>query len=128
MREDGIDGAMAKHRLDALIAPTGPDTWIVDTINGFRSPLVYDNPRSCRRISAHHPTDGIRASLRAGHTPPPSSTIQSIDDESVGLGSPVLISGLDLRARCSEVTGSASLGEPTGPTNETVPVFPPRSR
>lgn len=30
----GIDAVMAKHRLDALIAPTGGPSWIIDAING----------------------------------------------------------------------------------------------
>ena len=33
-REEGIDGAMDKNRLDALIAPTGNPAWPTDLING----------------------------------------------------------------------------------------------
>jgi amidase len=33
-REDGIDKAMAEHRLDALIAPTGGPAWLIDLVNG----------------------------------------------------------------------------------------------
>jgi amidase len=33
-REEGIDAAMSKHRLDALVAPTGGPAWLTDLVNG----------------------------------------------------------------------------------------------
>jgi len=33
-RTEGIDAAMAKHKLDALIAPTGSPAWTTDLVNG----------------------------------------------------------------------------------------------
>jgi amidase len=33
-REDGIDAAMRKHQLDALVAPTGGPAWLTDLVNG----------------------------------------------------------------------------------------------
>ncbi len=33
-RAEGIDATMAKHRLDALIAPTGGPAWTTDLVNG----------------------------------------------------------------------------------------------
>jgi len=33
-REEGIDAALATHRLDALVAPTGDPAWLIDLING----------------------------------------------------------------------------------------------
>jgi amidase len=33
-RDEGIDAAMTKHRLDALVAPTGGPAWITDLVNG----------------------------------------------------------------------------------------------
>ena len=33
-REDGIDKAMAKDRLDAIVAPTGGPAWLIDLVNG----------------------------------------------------------------------------------------------
>jgi len=33
-REDGIDKLLARHELDALIAPTGSAAWTIDLING----------------------------------------------------------------------------------------------
>jgi len=45
MREDGIDAAVTKRRVDALIAPTGPGAWMVDTINGdFAPPWFTTTP------------------------------------------------------------------------------------
>ena len=31
---EGIDAALAKHRLDALVAPTGGPAWLTDYVNG----------------------------------------------------------------------------------------------
>jgi amidase len=33
-REEGIDKALAEHRLDALVAPTGGPAWLIDLVNG----------------------------------------------------------------------------------------------
>lgn len=33
-RTDGIDATLAKHRLDALVAPTGSPAWPIDYVNG----------------------------------------------------------------------------------------------
>ena len=33
-REEGIDKALAEHKLDALIAPTGGPAWLIDLVNG----------------------------------------------------------------------------------------------
>jgi amidase len=33
-RAEGIDAALAKHKLDALIAPTGSPAWTTDLVNG----------------------------------------------------------------------------------------------
>ncbi len=33
-REDGIDKALAKDRLDAILAPTGAPAWLIDLVNG----------------------------------------------------------------------------------------------
>jgi amidase len=33
-REEGIDKALAKDRLDAIIAPTGGPAWLIDLVNG----------------------------------------------------------------------------------------------
>jgi len=33
-REDGIDATMAKHKLDAIVAPTAGPAWLIDWVNG----------------------------------------------------------------------------------------------
>jgi amidase len=33
-REEGIDGLVAKQRLDAIVAPTGGPAWVTDLVNG----------------------------------------------------------------------------------------------
>jgi len=33
-RNEGIDAAMAKHKLDALVAPTQGPAWLIDLVNG----------------------------------------------------------------------------------------------
>jgi amidase len=37
-RAQGIDAALAAHRLDALVAPTGPVGWMIDYANGDNAP------------------------------------------------------------------------------------------
>jgi amidase len=34
LAREGIDGPMAQHRLDAIIAPTGSPAWLTDPVNG----------------------------------------------------------------------------------------------
>jgi amidase len=36
-RKDGIDMAMRKHKLDALVVPSGGPSWVIDLINGDSS-------------------------------------------------------------------------------------------
>jgi amidase len=38
-RTNGIDATLAKHRLDALIAPTQPPAWLIDVLLGDNSDL-----------------------------------------------------------------------------------------
>ena len=33
-RDEGIDKALAEHKLDALVAPTGGPAWLIDLVNG----------------------------------------------------------------------------------------------
>ena len=37
-RAQGIDAALATHKLDALVAPTGPLAWTIDYANGDHAP------------------------------------------------------------------------------------------
>jgi amidase len=36
-RDKGIDATFARHRLDALVAPSRPPAWVIDQINGDRA-------------------------------------------------------------------------------------------
>jgi amidase len=38
----GIDAVMTKHRLDALVAPTGGPAWLIDLVNGDGAPGSLD--------------------------------------------------------------------------------------
>jgi amidase len=37
-RTRGIDAVMVKHKLDALVAPTGGPAWLIDLVNGDGAP------------------------------------------------------------------------------------------
>ena len=43
-RTEGIDKAMAEHRLDALVAPAGGPAWLTDLINGDASGASFTSP------------------------------------------------------------------------------------
>jgi amidase len=38
-RNEGIDATLAKHKLDAIVAPTGTPAWLIDLVNGDSSGL-----------------------------------------------------------------------------------------
>ena len=43
-RKEGIDAVMAKHKLDAMIAPTGGPAWTIDLLNGDHFTGGYSTP------------------------------------------------------------------------------------
>ena len=43
-RDDGLDAALATHRLDALVAPTRGPAWLTDLIHGDRHGRGYSSP------------------------------------------------------------------------------------
>ncbi|MEO5904783.1 MAG: amidase, partial [Gemmatimonadaceae bacterium] len=43
-RTEGIDAVMIKHKLDAMIAPTGGPAWVTDLINGDHYTGGYSSP------------------------------------------------------------------------------------
>ena len=59
-RSQGIDFVMKKHRLDALVAPTGGPSWPTDWINGDHFTRWLFVGVGSRRISAHHRSGGLR--------------------------------------------------------------------
>jgi amidase len=44
MRDEGIDRALAEHRVDALIAPTGGPAWLIDLVNGDSHSGGFSSP------------------------------------------------------------------------------------
>ena len=66
-RAQGIDAALAKDRLDALVAPTGPLPWMIDYANGdHASGGCTQMPAVCG-LSAHHGARGIRLRIAGRH-------------------------------------------------------------
>ncbi len=43
-RSEGIDATLAKHKLDAIVAPTGTPAWLIDLVNGDASSLSSSSP------------------------------------------------------------------------------------
>jgi amidase len=43
-REEGIDAVLKKHKLDALVAPTGAPVWCTDLVNGDHFTGGYSSP------------------------------------------------------------------------------------
>ncbi len=69
----GIDAVMAKHRLDALVAPTGNPAWPTDLVNGDHFTGSQLHPRGGCRLPEHQRADGIR--VRACRSISPSSAV-----------------------------------------------------
>ena len=43
-RAQGIDAVMRRHRLDAIVAPTGSPAWTTDLVNGDHFPGASSTP------------------------------------------------------------------------------------
>ena len=43
-RAEGIDATLRKHKLDAIVAPTGTPAWLIDLVNGDPSSLSSSTP------------------------------------------------------------------------------------
>ena len=120
---EGIDAAMTKHRLDAIVAPTGSPAWPIDPVNGDHFLGASSTPAAVAGYPnitvppgfAHGLPVGIsfigapwteaklivaRVRLRAGDETPPSAGVSS-DLEAVRQRD-----GTDLAPRC--VLGSAA--------------------
>ncbi|HEY6089564.1 MAG TPA: amidase family protein, partial [Gemmatimonadaceae bacterium] len=50
---DGIDAVMAKHQLDALVAPTGSPAWLIDQVNGDRFPADESAPSTVTSVAGY---------------------------------------------------------------------------
>ncbi len=75
-RAEGIDATLKKHKLDALIAPTGGPVWPTDLINGDHFTGGYSTPSAsdCRSVSRFSRARG--ASRRSSSSPTRSSRKQ----------------------------------------------------
>jgi len=68
-REDGIDKALAKDRLDAILAPTGGPAWLIDLVNGDSGTGVSSSqPPAVAGYPAITVPAGFIASLPVGMT------------------------------------------------------------
>ena len=61
-RRQGIDATLARHRLDALVAPTGGPPWLIDLVNGDSSSGGSSTPAAV----AGYPSITVPAGLSFG--------------------------------------------------------------
>jgi amidase len=61
-RDEGIDAALAKHQLDALVAPTGGPAWLTDLVNGD----AFTGSSSTPAAVAGYPSITVPAGLLHG--------------------------------------------------------------
>ena len=52
-RTEGIDAVMTKHRLDALVAPTGGPPWLIDLVNGDGGTAAAPAPSSIAAVAGY---------------------------------------------------------------------------
>jgi amidase len=52
-RVQGLDAAMNRHRLDALVAPTGGPAWLTDLINGDSGTATAPAPSSIAAVAGY---------------------------------------------------------------------------
>jgi amidase len=50
---EGIEGPLDKHKLDALIAPTGSPAWLIDLVNGDRWPADEVSPSTVTSVAGY---------------------------------------------------------------------------
>jgi len=61
-REEGLDAVLAKHRLDAVVAPTGGPAWTTDLLNGDH----YTGGSSSAAAVAGYPSVSVPAGFLGG--------------------------------------------------------------
>jgi amidase len=52
-RTEGIDAAMTKNRLDALLAPTGGPAWLTDLVNGDGGTVTLPGPSTIAAVAGY---------------------------------------------------------------------------
>ena len=50
---EGIDAVMTKHRLDALVAPTGGPAWLIDPVNGDSGTATIPGPSTVTSVAGY---------------------------------------------------------------------------
>ena len=63
---EGIDAVMDKHKLDALVAPTGGPAWPIDLVNGDHFGGRQLDAAGGRRLPEHHRAGGLRLRAAGG--------------------------------------------------------------
>ena len=53
-RRDGLDAVFARHRLDAILAPTGNPAWTIDLVNGDHFVMSSSTAARGGRLPRHH--------------------------------------------------------------------------
>ena len=52
-RTRGIDAAMTRHKLDALVAPTGGPSWVIDLVNGDGGTATAPGPSTVTSVAGY---------------------------------------------------------------------------
>ena len=66
-RTKGLDATFAKHRVDAIVAPTQGPPWLIDLVNGDPGRRKQHHALRRRRLSRDHGADGLRPRPAARH-------------------------------------------------------------
>ena len=66
-REEGIDAALAKHNLDAMVAPSGGPAWLTDYVNGDHYTGGSSVAGRGGGLSEHHRAGGLRVRAAGRH-------------------------------------------------------------
>jgi hypothetical protein len=72
---EGIDAAMSKHKLDAMVAPTGGPPWPTDLVNGDHFTGGYSTPSAVAGYPHVTVPAGYVHGLRAGDEAPPPAAL-----------------------------------------------------
>ena len=52
-RAQGIDATIAKYKLDALVAPTGGPSWLIDLVNGDGGTATAPGPSTVTSVAGY---------------------------------------------------------------------------
>ena len=66
-RDEGIDAVLAKHQLDAIVAPSGGPAWLTDYVNGDHYSGGSSTPAAVAGYPEHHRAGGLRLRAAGRH-------------------------------------------------------------